>query len=192
MYGFKRITNFLLRKGIGILRINVFVADSATKLNPVELSEDFEFRNIDDLVLDDIRDIRGKKKYNQLKRIRNNGGHGISVYMSSELAAYGWIGLNRHKSGKRIFTSFAIPKNCAHIFECYTIENFRGQKLYPAIVSRLVDWAKLQKVENVYIDTVEGNLAAEKGITKLGFDPVSLQTKLLFFSKIMIEYDRKR
>lgn len=188
----KKITNYLLRKGIGILRINVFVARATTTLNFLDISKDFDFRAIDDHVLEDIFVIRGKRKYNQLKKDRNKGAYGMSLYTANELAAYGWIGLNREKSGKRIFTSFAIPQGCAHIFECYTIEKFRGEKLYPAIVHNLVSWARHQQVENVYIDTVAENAPASRGITKLGFEPVSIQTKLLFFSKIIFEYDRKK
>jgi hypothetical protein len=184
--------NYLLRKGIGILRINVFVARTTTTLNLIDISEDFCFRAIDDHVLDDILVIRGKKKYNQLKENRNKGAYGISLYKANALAAYGWIGVNRAKSDIRIFTSFAIPQNCAHIFDCYTIEKFRGQKLYPAIVYNLVNWGRLQQVENVYIDTVVENVSASKGIAELGFDYISLQTKLLFFSKLIFEYDRKR
>ena len=180
--GLKKITIFLLRKGIGILRINVFVARATKTLISVFISDDFYFRIIDNSVLDDISAIRGGRKYNQLKKNRDKGAYGIALYKANELAAYGWIGLNNEKSGKRIFTSFAIPPNSAHIFDCYTLEKFRGQKLYPAIVYNLVNWARLQQVQDVYIDTIAENVeAAGKGITRLGFEPVSLQTKLLFF-----------
>ncbi|MDP2061179.1 MAG: hypothetical protein Q8J97_15660, partial [Flavobacteriaceae bacterium] len=84
------------------------------------------------------------------------------------------------------------PSNSAHIFECYTVEKFRGQKLYPAIVNNLAGWAKSQLAENVYIDTVAGNIKAEKGIVKLGFEHISFQSKILLFSKPIFEYDSKR
>lgn len=188
----RKITGYLLRKGFGILKINVFVAQSTKKLNPINLSDYFSFRIVNDQVLSDISDIRGKKKYNQLQKILYKGAYGVSLYKDNELAAYGWVGLNKEKYKKRIFTSFAIPQNSAHIFECYTVEKFRGQKLYPAIVFKLAEWAKDRQADNVFIDTVEGNITAEKGIAKLGFDHNLLQTKLLIFSKIIFEYDNKR
>jgi len=188
----RKITNYLLRKGIGILKINVFVARSTQKLNPINLSDYFDFRSINNQVLNDISVIRGKKKHLQLQRILDKGAYGVSIYAENELAAYGWIGLNKEENKRRIFTSYAIPQNSAHIFECYTVEKFRGQKLYPAIVFKLTEWAKKHHADDVYIDTIAGNLAAEKGIIKLGFHYISLQTKLLVFSKIIFEYDNKR
>lgn len=188
----RKITDYLIRKGIGIFRIKVFAVQSAQKLNQINLSDYFSFRTVDHQVLNDIFIIRGKKKYHQMQKILYKGAYGVSLYRDNELAAYGWVGLNKKKYKKRVFTSFAIPQNCAHIFECYTVEKYRGQKLYPAIVFNLVEWAKNQQTENVYIETVVGNIMAEKGIAKLGFDYISLQIKLLIFSKLIFEYDRKK
>lgn len=188
----KKIKDFLLRKGIGVLRIDIFVIKEMAILNQISVNENFNYRIIDDHVLSDICVIRGEKKYNQLTLIQNKGGYGIALYKGNELAAYGWIGLNHDKNDKRIFTSFAIPPDSAHIFDCYTIEKFRGQKLYSAIVSSLVVWAYFQKVVNVYIDTLVENVAAGNAIIKLGFSPVVRQTKFLFFSKVLLEYDHKR
>lgn len=188
----KKITDYLLRKGVGLLRIIVFVAKPTTKLNSIILNNKVDFRTINNQVLNDISIVRGKKKYNQLKKMLDKGACGISIYMAGELTAYGWVGLNKEKHNIRMFTTFAIPPNSAYIFECYTVEKFRGQKLYPAIVYNLVEWAKNQQVENVYIETVAGNINAEKGINKLGFECISLQTKVLLFYQVIFEYDKKR
>jgi len=192
MGAIKRITGYLLRKGLGILRTNVFVAKPTTKLNQITISDDIVLRPIEDQVLNDISRIRGVQKHPSLKKIQVNGGYGVSLYKANELAAYGWVGLNKEKKSLRMFTQFAIPPNSAHIFECYTVEKFRGQKLYQAIVYNLVEWAKGQQADNVYIDTVIENTMAQKGIINLGFEYTSLQTKILLFSKTIFEYDNKR
>lgn len=192
MGAIKIITGYLLRKGIGVLRSNVFVVKSTIHLNQIAISDDVVLCSIDDRVLNDISHIRGKKKQAQLKKILHNGGYGVSLYKANELAAYGWIGLNKSEHSKRLFTMFAIPQNSAHIFECYTVEKFRGQKLYQTIVYNLVEFAKCQHADNVYIDTVLDNHMAEKGIINLGFEYHSLQTKILLFSKTIFEYDYKR
>lgn len=187
----KYITNYLLRKGIGILRIHVFVAGRDTKLTDIILNKNVEFGAHSDRVLNDICVVRGKKKYNQLKKIQSRGGYVVSLYHENELAAYGWVGINIEKNGRRMFTSFAIPENSAHIFECYTVEKFRGRSFYPAIVSKLTEWALSHDAKNVYIDTIVGNVNAEKGIYKLGFQYIFCQTKLLILNKVIVEYDRK-
>ena len=188
----KKITAYLLRKGLGVLRINVFVTNSTASLNQIKISDDFSLRPIDDQVLHEISLIRGKKKYNQLKKVYDTGGYGISFFKAGELAAYGWIGLNREKKSRRMFTSFAIPPNSGHIFDCYTVEKYRGQKLYQAVVYHLVQWAKDQQAGKVYIDTVEGNNSAYKGVINLGFEYLSLHTSVLLFNKTIFEYDHKR
>jgi GNAT superfamily N-acetyltransferase len=91
-----------------------------------------------------------------------------------------------------MFTSFAVPPNNGHIFDCYTVEKYRGQKLYQAIVYQLVEWAKAHHATHMYIDTVEGNTGAYKGIINLGFKYISLHTNILFFNKTLLEYDTKR
>lgn len=188
----KKINDFFLRKGTGILKVNVFVTTSTSNLNSIVTDRNFSVCAINDKVFSDISMVRGSKKRNQLREIVNRGGYGLSIYQANELAAYGWIGLNKGKFARRIFTSFEIPCDSAHIFECYTVKKFRGQKLYQAIVYKLVDWAKAEQVKNIYIDTVAGNYAAEKGIINLGFDYISLQTKLLFLNKVILQYDSKR
>lgn len=187
----KKFYDYLLRKGFGRLTVKVFVAKPTTELNEVIISGNFYYCTIDNHVLNDISIARGEKKYKQLKKIMGNGGYGVSLYHSSELAAYGWVGINKENQGRRQFTTFKIPPQSAHIFDCYTIERFRGQKLYQAIVFKLVEWSRSQHINNVYIDTIAGNKMAEKGINKLGFEYLSIQTKGLFFSKILFEYDHK-
>ncbi|MDX9883901.1 MAG: hypothetical protein RBS73_17705 [Prolixibacteraceae bacterium] len=190
--GIKKFNDFLLRKGTGILKIKVFVTTSASSLNSIVTDHNFSICAVNDKVFSDILMARGSKKCNQLRKIVNRGGYGLSIYQANELAAYGWIELNKGKFARRIFTSFEIPCDSAHIFECYTVKKFRGQKLYPAIVYKLVDWTKSEQIKNIYIDTVAGNYAAEKGIINLGFDYISLQTKLLFLNKVILQYDSKR
>ncbi len=186
------LSEFILNKGIGLLIIDVFVATEDTLLNHIAIDQCFNFRVANEHILNDIYTIRGNKKSNQLGKFYKKGAYGISIYKGEELAAYGWIGLNRNIKKSIRFFSFNIPPNSARIFECYTVEKFRGQNLYPAIAYYLVNWARLQQVGNVFIDTVSGNIAARKSVIKLGLCPVYLQFKLLFLNKILFEYDRKR
>jgi len=192
MGAIKKITGYLLRKGFGVLKTNVFVVKTTTKLNQITISDDVILHAIDERVLNDISGIRGKKKYAQLKKIRDNGGYGFSLYKANELAAYGWVALNNEEKRQRMLTEFAIPPNSAHIFECYTVDKFRGQKLYQAIVYNLVEWAKNRHADKVYIDTVIENDMAQKGIINLGFEYISAQTKIILFSKTIFEYDNRR
>ncbi len=190
--GIEKLNAFLLEKGTGVLRINVFAAKAGTGLNQIEIDGNYSVCIINEKVLNGISRIRGRKKYNQLKKVLNKGGYGISIYQADELAAYGWIGMNKGKHSRRIFTPFAIPHDSAHIFECYTVKKFRGRKLYQAIVYQLAEQAKSEQAKNIYIDTVFGNYVAEKGVSNLGFDHVSFQTTVLFLNKVIFQYDRKR
>ncbi len=188
----KRVVKYLQRKGTGILRINVFVARKTTALNQMNPGEGFRLKIINEQVWPDIQKIRGKKKVRQLKEIYKKGAYGLCFYLDSELAAYGWIGVNKQKYAQKIFGIFSIPSNSAHIFDCYTVEKFRGQNLYPSIIFNLVKLGRDKGVDDVYIDAVTDNVAAQKGIGKVGFEPVTMQTKIMILNKILFEYDRKR
>lgn len=188
----KKVEKYLLRKGIGVLRINVFAIHQSTLVPPVWDEDLFHAKVVDSQVLDDILLIRGKKKGAHLRNIWKNGAYGTSFYKNNSLAAYGWIGVNNGDYGRRLFSSFAIPPHSAHIFDCFTVEKFRGQNLYPAIVKNLALQAWQLGIANVYIDVVSDNTRAIKGIEKLGLELVSKQVKVMFLNKILFEYDHKR
>ena len=66
--------------------------------------------------------------------------------------------------GKNIKYSF-LGKNDIEIGPCYTEETYRGQGIYPAVISRILT----DKNQTAYMLVRENNISSIKGIKKAGF-----------------------
>lgn len=79
--------------------------------------------------------------------------------------------------------AFMFRKKSMHIGPCWTIENYRGKGIYPAVLSKICsDYSD----KNVYIFTEKKNIASQKGIEKVGFKQFATgyKTKFLGIYKI--------
>ena len=61
-------------------------------------------------------------------------------------------------------------KKSLHIGPCWTDNKFRGQGIYPAVLSSI---CKNNSETNMFIFTEDENIASQKGITKVGFKKFS-------------------
>ncbi|MFT5780312.1 MAG: GNAT superfamily N-acetyltransferase [Crocinitomicaceae bacterium] len=175
-----------------MLSLTVYETSVKSKLVRESLQSGFILRIMDETAIALVETHRGAQKGKELKGCFKNGAIGIAIYQDETIAAYGWIGYNRESLPQRKYTVFTIPGNSAHIFGCYTFLPFRGKGLYKQVVGSLVDQAYKDALTQVYIDTVIGNVPAEKAVNKMGFDMISKQYKLFFWNKIIYEFERPK
>lgn len=67
------------------------------------------------------------------------------------------------------------------IANCVTLPEFRGQKIYPAVVRHLLQVLKEQGYGRCYMYIETGNFASQRGVAKIGFKPVGKTWRVRLF-----------
>lgn len=186
----QRLNQRLLSKGTGWITLSVYSIDDLRKLHEPKMSDSVTVVDMDEKWIERIAQLRGEKKGQQLLSLLKNGAKGLALIDEEEILSYGWIGYNHSTRPKKQYTFFPIPALSGHIFDCFTFENHRGQGWYSQLVYQLAKKGKMDGMATVYIDAVTANIAANKGINKLGFSYVKEQSILLLLNQSIFTLDQ--
>lgn len=186
----QRLNQRLLNKGTGWITLSVYAIDDLRKLQEPELSPSVTVVDLNEKWIERIAQLRGEKKGQQLLNLLKSGAKGLALVDQDEILSYGWIGYNHSAQSKKRYTFFPIPALSGHIFECFTFEEHRGKGWYSQLVYQLAKKGKMDGMQTVYIDAVTANIAANKGIHKLGFSYVKEQSILLLLNKSIFTRDQ--
>lgn len=185
------IIKWFKRKGFGLNHNNMYYADSIGDLKQIIPKVDVQIKQFDEDSLKQIRLFRSHKLYNILQKFIDKGYTGLYAEIDDEIAAYGWISVNKQNHSINPNKIFIQPPESGYIFHCYTSEKFRGKNLYSYIIYKLSEYAFRNNVSKVYIDTEASNIAAAKGVKKINFKFCGNLITCLFFSKIVFTNSRR-
>lgn len=131
-----------------------------------------------------IKEIQLKSDYKKIGISKINpslaGSLVRALYWNLITVGKGKIYYIQNESGRYIHTSYVIPrcskfpflrKGGHHDIEigpCVTDEDFRGQGLYPYVLSRIVE-AELGEQDKAFMIVEDSNLPSIRGIMKAGF-----------------------
>ena len=100
-----------------------------------------------------------------------SGRHCYIARVKDKLATYGWVTFDEECIGE-LDLSFRLKVGEAYIWNCVTLPEYRGLRLYPALLAYILRELHNQGEQRSWICTDSDNLASQKGIALAGFQPV--------------------
>jgi len=105
-----------------------------------------------------------------IPRLLAEGKMCISGWCQDELVFYGWLQFKyRQLIGS---TLVSLPQGSAFIYRCFTREEYRGNKIYPAALCYAEHWLAEHGHHTVFIDHVADNTASQRAILAVGMQPI--------------------
>ena len=116
------------------------------------------------------------------KKMLDQGQIGIFAIYNNRAVGYNWAYIGRvynKISKKRADDLIKLKNDKALIHFCRTAEDYKGNKIYPFLLSKLskILFSKYN-IKNIYIDTDIENIPSQKGIEKAGFRKIYLVKRL--------------
>ena len=102
-------------------------------------------------------------KYRSWKRSLKKGEKGVFAVCDGKAIGYGWL---KKKGTKDPFYRFG--KSVAYLAGFYVSSDFRGQNIYPALISQLI--LSSPEYDKFYISIYTSNVASRNGLLKVGFE----------------------
>jgi GNAT superfamily N-acetyltransferase len=88
--------------------------------------------------------------------------------VGTEVASYGWV-TPEPEPMDDLGVSFTAPPGDVWLYDFATVPEFRGRRLYPALLRFIVSELKKQDLKRAWIGTEAGNVASQHGIRRAGF-----------------------
>jgi phospholipase/carboxylesterase len=101
----------------------------------------------------------------------DNGRHCYVGRIEGRLATYGWVTFDEEDIGE-LSLSIRLKAGEAYIWNCATLPAYRGQRLYPALLTHIVGELHQQGVHRIWICTDADNLPSQSGVVLAGLQPI--------------------
>ncbi len=92
--------------------------------------------------------------------------------VAGALASYGWVSFEEEGIGE-IGLSLHLQPGEAYIWDCATLPAYRGQRLYPALLTHIISKLRAEGLQRVWIGASHENVPSHKGMQLAGFQPVA-------------------
>jgi GNAT superfamily N-acetyltransferase len=99
------------------------------------------------------------------------GCHCYAGRIEGKLATYGWVTFDEEDIGE-LGLKFRLKAGEAYIWDCATPPAYRGLRLYPALLARILGELHRQGLQRAWIGADTDNLASQSGMVRVGFQPV--------------------
>ena len=86
----------------------------------------------------------------------------------SKIVAYGWVSFDEEFIGELNLRLRLLPGE-AYIWNCATLPAFRGNHLYSALLTYILEDLRSEKFHRVWIGADLENIASQRGIARAGF-----------------------
>ena len=157
----------------------LFVIDKANKKEVVS-DVDIYYEPITLENIKWVENLRGKEYICEFEKQLSYGDFGYYAMVNGNPVAYGWV---KHEKSKDYF--FRIESRCCYLCRFFTHESSRGHNIYPCLISSLIEHEK--ECNRFYIDIEKGNIASEKGLSKVGFKKIR---NIKFFRAFRITFNK--
>lgn len=117
-----------------------------------------------------VLDMRDKNIVNSFYHMLMDEQIGVFAESKDSIISHAWLQIGG-KSKTNFNNSFGkLRNNEGLIHFCNTDSKYRGNNIYPYLISNLADiYFKLYPHKRLYITTSPDNLASQKGLKKVGF-----------------------
>lgn len=100
------------------------------------------------------------------------GCHCYLARNAGQLVSYGWITFDEEDIGS-LGLKVRLQHGEAYIWDCATLAAYRGQRLYPALLSVMVRELRAAGYWRAWIGMDADNLASQAGVARAGFQPIA-------------------
>jgi ribosomal protein S18 acetylase RimI-like enzyme len=113
----------------------------------------------------------GKRSLVPVQRRFAAGKHCYVARVAGEVATYGWVTFDEETIGE-LRLRLRLGPGEAYIWDCATLPAYRGQRLYPALLSHIASELRAAGLHLAWIGANTENVASQKGFVLAGFQPV--------------------
>lgn len=99
------------------------------------------------------------------------GRHCYVGRIADELVAYGWVTFDEEEIGE-VNLTIRLKAGEAYIWHCATLPAYRGQRLYPALLTYIVGELRRLGLRRAWIGTDNNNPPSQVGAMLAGFLPI--------------------
>jgi len=93
------------------------------------------------------------------------------IASSAELITYGWITFDEERIGE-LGLSVRLQAGEVYIWDCATLPAYRGQHLYPALLSHMLRELQNAGLWRAWIGMDADNRPSQAGVARAGFQPI--------------------
>jgi GNAT superfamily N-acetyltransferase len=90
-----------------------------------------------------------------------------AAWFEGRLAAYGWVSFNEELVGELDLRIRLLPGE-AYIWDCFTLPEYRGRRLYSALLAHIVGDLCAENFSRTWIGADLDNMASQRGIARAG------------------------
>ncbi len=108
----------------------------------------------------------------------------------SEVISYCWMAFDWESVGE-INRVVRLRHEEVYLFDAFTYPHHRGKDLFPAVLSKSLEWAKSHGYSRALIFALSDNQASTRAIAKAGFKLVQAVIFLRLFSRTLCWLGRK-
>ena len=94
------------------------------------------------------------------------------VNLDGVIATYGWVTFDIELIGE-LRLHLRLSPGEAYIWDCATLPEYRGLRLYPSLLWYIISELKAQGLKRVWIGADADNLPSQKGMRLCGFHPIA-------------------
>ncbi len=105
-----------------------------------------------------------------LQRLQS-GRHCHLARFDAQPVAYGWISFQEERIGE-LGLDVRLEPGEAYIWDCGTLQTYRRQRLYTALLSYMLGELHTAAYQRVWIGMDADNLPSQRGVALVGFQPV--------------------
>lgn len=92
--------------------------------------------------------------------------------VDGKYAAYGWVSFDKEKIGE-FGLHIRLASGEAYIWDCATLPTYRGQRLYPALLTYMISELRAEGLSRIWIGADADNVASQTGMALAGFQPIA-------------------
>jgi GNAT superfamily N-acetyltransferase len=100
-----------------------------------------------------------------------DGKRCYAASVGSALAAYGWVSFSEEGIGE-LGVRLHLGPDEAYIWDCATLPAYRGQRLYPALLSFIIGDLRAERLRRLWIGASHENQPSQRGMALAGFQPI--------------------
>ena len=131
-----------------------------------------EFRRVTPDLVPALSTIRGHDASAEFKQRFEMGRQCYGAWVEGQPAAFGWVSVEDEEIGELNLRIKLLPGE-VYIWDCATALQFRGNGLYGALLTYILNELRAQQICRAWIGADLGNVASQKGIARAGFHHVA-------------------
>jgi ribosomal protein S18 acetylase RimI-like enzyme len=99
----------------------------------------------------------------------------VALLDDDTIVGYGWVSYDAIRIYE-LNVEIPIPRGHAYIWDCATVEQYRGRGIFPGLLRFMLEELRLQGIAQVWAGVAPGNTASLKSFARAGFRLVAHTT----------------